>query len=402
MNLLLVADGHYYQTPDGTVYADSVFDYTFYKRYLQTFDHVYGVVRARKVDEAPKGKKLASGEGVSFLTLPVFQGPFQYAMKYLAIHRTVNEICNDPKYDCAIFRLPASTANIFSEIYSKTGKSFAVEIVTDPWVNFGPRAEGIKFLNKIYQREWTNVVKNMCAKADGASYVTEQYLQKLYPPKANTDKTCFTASYSSVELADDTFGKARIWREGQKEFIVTHVSNYFNSYAKGQLTVMKAFKKVREDGYNVKVRFIGDGPLREEFVNKANELGIGDAVEFLGRMANGDEVRKRIADSDMLILPTYAEGLPRVLLEAMSIGLPCLSSPTCGIPEILKSEYLFDFDDYEGFAKGLERFVSNPELMSNVSAENLATAQNYKSSVLNGRRKVFYDQLKNKTLNLKK
>ena len=401
MNLLLVADGHYYQTPDGTVYSDSVFDYTFYKRYLQTFEHVYGVVRAKPVEEAPKGKKLASGEGVSFLTLPLFQGPFQYIMKYPSIRKTVKKICNDPKYDCAIFRLPASTANIFSEVFAKTGKPFAVEIVTDPWVNFGPRAEGIKVFNKIYQREWTNVVKKMCALADGASYVTERYLQNLYPPKAFTDPSCFTAAYSSVELADDSFGTARIWAEGQKEFIITHASNYFNSYAKGHLTVMKALQKVRKDGYNAKVRFIGDGPMRSEFEQKANELGIADSVEFLGRMANGDEVRKRIADSDMLILPTYAEGLPRVLLEAMSIGLPCLSSPICGIPEILKPEYLYDFDDYEGFASGIEKFVSNPQLMTQVSAENLQTAQKYNSSTLNQRRKDFYDKLKEKTLSRK-
>ena len=94
MNLLLVADGHYYQTPDGTVYADSVFDYTFYKRYLMTFEHVYAVVRARQVDEAPKGKKLASGEGVSFLNMPVFQGPWQYAKNYFKIRNFVKEICN--------------------------------------------------------------------------------------------------------------------------------------------------------------------------------------------------------------------------------------------------------------------------------------------------------------------
>lgn len=398
MNLLLVADGHYFQTPDGIVYADSVFDYTFYKRYLQTFDQVYAVVRARKVEKVPNGKKMASGEGVSFLTLPIFHGPFQYVMKYLAIRRDVNRICNDPKYDCAIFRLPASTANIFAEVFSRTGKPFAVEIVTDPWVNFGPRAEGIKFLNKIYQREWTNVVKKMCTTADGASYVTERYLQELYNPRAYFDKNCFTSFYSSVELADDTFGHARIWRKGQTEFIITHASNYFNSWAKGQKTVMLALKKVREDGYNVKVQFIGDGPLRGEFERTAKKLGVDNFVNFLGRMANGDEVRKRIADSDMLILPTYAEGLPRVLLEAMSVGLPCLSSPICGIPEILKSEYLFDFDDYEGFAKGIERFVANPDLMTKVSSENLQISQNYRSSVLNQRRKNFFDQLKNKTL----
>ena len=41
MNVLVVADGHYYITPNGDVYADSVYDYNFYKRYLMSFDHVY-------------------------------------------------------------------------------------------------------------------------------------------------------------------------------------------------------------------------------------------------------------------------------------------------------------------------------------------------------------------------
>ena len=396
MNLLLVADGHYYQTPDGTVYADSVFDYTFYKRYLMTFEHVYAVVRARQVDEVPKGKKLASGEGASFLNMPVFQGPWQYAKNYFKIRNFVKEICNDPKYDCAIFRLPASTSNIFANIFSKTKKPFAVEIVIDPWVNFGPRAEGFRLFNMIYQREWTNVVKTMCAKADGASYVTSKYLQKLYPPRAYNDETCFTANYSSVELADGSFAEPRTWAADQKEFVITHASNYFNSYAKGHLTVIKALQLVRQQGVNARVCFIGDGPLREEFAQKASELGVGDYVDFTGRLANGDEVRKVMKSSDLFILPTYAEGIPRVLLEAMSMGLPCLSSPICGIPEVLKPEYLYDFDDYEGFAKGITNLFTNPALMASVSIENLEMAKDFRSSVLNERRKKFYDQLKAK------
>lgn len=396
MNLLLVADGHYYQTPDGKVYADSVFDYTFYKRYLSSFEHIYAVVRAKPVQDAPKGKKLASGEGVSFLYMPVFQGPFQYVMRYCKIRRFVSQVCNDSKYDCAIFRLPASTSNIFAKFFSRTAKPFAVEVVIDPWENFGPRADGLRILNKFYQKEWTNVVTSMCAKADGASYVTKYYLQKRYPPRAYNDETCFTSNYSSVELADDSYASPRSWNETQKEFVITHASNYFNSYAKGHLTVMKALQIVRSHGINARIRFIGDGPLREEFVKKAEELGIEEYIEFTGRLANGDEVREVMRFSDLFILPTYAEGIPRVLLEAMSIGLPCLSSPICGIPEVLNSEYLFDFDDYEGFAKGIENFFTNTALMAKASNENLAMSKNFCSSILNERRKKFYDRLKDK------
>ena len=70
MDVMVVADGHYYQTSDGTVYADSVYDYTFYKRYLQAFDHVYAVARIKKLECAPEGKKVSSGPGVTFLPLP--------------------------------------------------------------------------------------------------------------------------------------------------------------------------------------------------------------------------------------------------------------------------------------------------------------------------------------------
>ena len=120
-------------------------------------------------------------------------------------------------------------------------------------------------------------------------------------------------------------------------------------------------------------------------------LSIEKQVLFPGWRSDALEL---LAISDVFASVSLREGLPMSLLEAMSIGLPCLSSPICGIPEILKPEYLYDFDDYEGFASGIEKFISNPQLMTEVSAENLQTAQKYNSSTLNQRRKEFYDKLK--------
>ncbi|MBP3440227.1 MAG: glycosyltransferase family 4 protein [Tidjanibacter sp.] len=392
MNVLVVADGHYYITPDGTVYADSVYDYKFYARYLQVFDHVYAAIRAIEVKEAPIGKKLCSGEGVSFLLLPYYKGPIEYIKRYFSIRKVVKEYCE--KYECAIFRIPAATSNIFCRCFAKTKKPFAVEVVVDPWENFGKRAGGNPIIRTIVRHNWTNIVKRMCAKADGASYVTTNYLQSKYPPRAKNDNAAFTESYSSVELPDNSFAASKVWDDRQKSFYISHVANYFSGYGKGHLTLMKALKILREKSFDVKIRFVGDGPKRQEFEEYAQLLGIADSVEFTGRLADGNEVRKVIANTDIFALPTFAEGLPRALLEAMSEGIPCLSSPTCGIPEVLSAEYLYDFDDYEGFAKGIEHFITNPPLMTKASSDNLAMAKRFSSSQLSNRRTKFYYNLR--------
>ncbi len=159
MDLLLVADGHYYRTPNGDIYVESVFDYNFYKRYLNVFDAVYAVARIKDISEIPKDKKMCSGPGVNFLDFPLYQGPWQYAQKYFEIKKIAKEYCY--KFDCAIFRLPGATANIMCEEYQKTGKPFAVEIVIDPWENFAP-GSGTGILRPIIRRSWTNLVKKMC------------------------------------------------------------------------------------------------------------------------------------------------------------------------------------------------------------------------------------------------
>jgi len=246
MNVLVVADGHYFQTPDGTVYAESVFDYTFYKRYLLTFDHVYAAVRLVQIDETPSNMKKSSGEGLTFLPIPSYRGPKEYIRKYREISRCVKKYCEE--YDCAIFRIPAATSNIFCKKYVRRKKPFAVEVVIDPWENFGPGATGNRFMLFVVRRNWTNLVKKMCREANGASYVTEKYLQNRYPPRAFSDKSgkFFTEFYSSVELPDDSFELPRKWDNNKSIYWISHVANSFTGYGKGHITLMNAVKEVNQ------------------------------------------------------------------------------------------------------------------------------------------------------------
>lgn len=89
MKVLVVADGHYYIDKEKKVYVESVFDYSFYARYLSVFEEVYAIVRAEKVNEAPKGCKLASGPNVHFLPIPPSRGVKQYLKNYTKTRKLV-------------------------------------------------------------------------------------------------------------------------------------------------------------------------------------------------------------------------------------------------------------------------------------------------------------------------
>ena len=80
---------------------------------------------------------------------------------------------------------------------------------------------------------------------------------------------------------------------------------------------------------------VGDGPLRAELDIMVARLGLGEVVTFLGRLPEA-ETRAAIADSDALVLPSFMEGLPIVLMEAMALGKPVIATRVAGIPELVR------------------------------------------------------------------
>lgn len=392
MDLLLVADGHYFRDKHGDVYVETTYDYQFYSRYLAVFDKVYAVVRIENIDKASPKLKKCSGTNLEFLELPAFTGPWEYIKHFPHLKKLAKQYSQ--KASCGIFRLPAATANFMCKSFSKTKKPFAVEIVVDPWENFAPGSIR-SILRPVIRYTWTKLVKDMCKKANGASYVTQNYLQEKYPCAADLKKNSasFKSWYSSVELPDDEFAQPRKY-ELKKTWTIIHVANTFADYGKGHIPLMNALKIVRRKGYDVQIEFVGDGSKKDEFIQYAKSQNISDAVKFLGRLPSGDRVRQQMKKADLFVFPTKAEGLPRALLEAMSVGLPCLSSPTCGIPEVLDKKYLYQYEDYNGFASGIIDFIENPLKMEQASSENIVIAKHFSSSVLNKRRKEFYEQLK--------
>lgn len=391
MKVLVVADGHYYMDKSGRVYADSTYDYDFYKRYLDVFDEVAAVVRMDTESEIPKRAKLCSGEGVTFMSVPPSKGVAQYFKSVFKTKALIKKYIQD--FDCAIFRVTGVIPNAVAKQYMKTGRKYAAEVVVDPWGYFS-KGTVTGITRPLVRIGWTAALKKICRRAIGVSYVTERYLQKHYPCKALLGKAgYFTSSYSSVELPDDTFKEPRLHTKKDK-YVISHVTNSFTTYGKGHVPLMKAIGLLIKRGYDIDAVFVGDGPLKGNFEALARELGIDAHISFTGRLSNGNEVRKVITNSDLFVFPTRAEGLPRVVLEAMAEGLPVISAPVCGIPEILPEDCLVEYDDYEKLADTIGAVLDNPQKMDSLSKRNLEVSRQFSSSKLREQRKAFYRQLR--------
>jgi len=124
------------------------------------------------------------------------------------------------------------------------------------------------------------------------------------------------------------------------------------------------------------VYLAGEGPLRDELKQLAASIGLSDRVRFVGRIAK-DQVHLWMGAADIFVLPSYSEGRPNVVLEAMATGTPVVATAVNGAMELIadgEDGLLFAPGDVSGLAACLDRLLREPEL-----AESLST---------NGPRKV--------------
>jgi glycosyltransferase involved in cell wall biosynthesis len=104
--------------------------------------------------------------------------------------------------------------------------------------------------------------------------------------------------------------------------------------AKGQALLIQACARLRDAGVDFQLDLVGDGPDRDRIADAISRHGLSDRVQMRGAMTQQD-VREAMAAADVFVLPSLAEGIPVVLMEAMSSGLPCVSTPVNGIPELI-------------------------------------------------------------------
>ncbi len=124
---------------------------------------------------------------------------------------------------------------------------------------------------------------------------------------------------------------------------------------------VEAFAGVRDEYPDAELYLCGDGSLRENLRAQATELGVGDAVTFLGHVAY-DEMPKVYRSADVLVLPSRAEGLPRTVLEAFASKTPAVTSDLEHVkPIVEQAGETVPVGDVAAFKRAVERLFADSE-----------------------------------------
>ena len=357
-----------------------------WKRYLQVFGEV--IVVGRLFPQEDQDALPVEGPGVRFFPLPAYTGPREYLLRRRELRRRLEEVCSS---DCAyILRVPGSIGNLLWSQLRRKGYPYAVEVVGDPYDVFA--AGSVRHPLRPFLRFWMpRQLRRQCQEAQAAAYVTEGALQRRYPCPQ------YMGSYSSVTLPDEAFVQSPRSRpeNGSRTQLIT--VGDMNQLYKAPHVLIDAVARCVHSGLDLGLTMVGKGTYLEWLRKRAAQMGIGNRVEFTGRLPGGAPVRDALDRADLFVLPSYQEGLPRAMIEAMARGLPCIGSSVGGIGELLEPDALVRPGDSRELAVKIADVVTNSTRMAAMSARNLVRARLYRSAALQERRVAFYRIVRDRT-----
>jgi glycosyltransferase involved in cell wall biosynthesis len=405
MRLVITSEHRFSLASDASVWTKTTYDFSFWERYLQVFDSVRIVARARYDPDIHYTCKKVTGPGVEFWPVPFYLGPEQFLLQRRAIRKALWSAVGDS--DALLCRVSSPLADELLPLFWKTNRPYGLEVVGDPYEALGPRTIQHP-LRPLFRLRAARCLRAQCARAVAVAYVTREQLQKKYPCPAHSvgisdvaqlDFTstpkAFTTNYSSISCEDADFvAHSREFRIRQRPRIL-FVGSLAQMY-KGPDILLHAVKLLVSE-IAPEVVIVGDGKYRARLQRLTAKLGISEHVQFLGELPSGQRVRDQLDNATLFVMPSRTEGLPRAMIEAMTRALPCVGTKVGGIPELLNDEDLVDAEDIRGLANKIKEVVGDPIRLSAMSRRNLRRAQEYRPEILEKRRTEFYRFLRQAT-----
>ena len=169
-------------------------------------------------------------------------------------------------------------------------------------------------------------------------------------------------------VTPERYGRADIPRGKQLIFVGRLAA------VKGLPILIEAFARVRALHPEAQLSIVGDGPERGAAEARVASLDLGAAVTFHGSQSS-DAVAELLARADVMVLPSFAEGVPVVLMEAMASTLPVVASRVAGVQELVEdgvSGYAVPPGDIETLVARIDTLLSDPGLCARMGAAGRA------------------------------
>lgn len=387
MKTLFVHD-HIFKRQAGYFFSSGGLPKSIWSRYTSVLDNITVVARdGGGLEYEEKGFTLSSADGVRFHLLPNISDFKSFLLGNKGVSQAARNLVG--QHDAVIARLPSRLGSLFITEAIRQNKPYAIEVVGCPWDalwNYG----GLK--GKMFAPYAALELKKLVKSSRFTLYVTDRFLQSRYPAHKNAVTTsCSNVEISSVQKDVLTRRLENIANKVPGHTIVFgQIANYSSKY-KGIEVAIKALKKANLPNWVFKVLGSGDPSF---YKNIAEELDVADKVHFVGSLPSGGPVFDWLDSIDIYLHPSFQEGLPRALIEAMSRGVPALATKIAGIPELLNDSEMIVPGDHDALAEKILILSNDKNMQVTLAQKNFDTAKGYYKEILEARRMSFWQQFR--------
>lgn len=381
--ILFVHDGPMYYNAQNNTYLGVHYDDRLIERYSFFGQKISFLMRLKPIlhKESQKYSPIKSPY-FSFIEIPNYKS----IKSYFANVRIAKKIIEDAveNHDIIIIRLPSSAGVIALKKARKINKPVLVEFVAcvyDALWNYDWRG---KLMAHYKLRKYKKLMKHNTH----TIYVTQEFLQSRYPSSGSS------IGCSDVEIP--AFENS-VLEKRLKKIRITKVPYVLGTIAaldvpyKGQKDVIRAIGMLKKQGILFEYKLVGQGDATslEEAIKKFN---VEDLVEIIGPLPH-HEIFNFLEDIDVYIQPSKQEGLPRVMIEAMSKACPALGARTAGIPELIANECIFE----PGIISQICEKLTNIDQiwLQSQATLNFENSQEFDAENLYKKRRKFYDRFLN-------
>ncbi len=387
MKVLYVSVERRYQYYAGKYYVQGIEDIDFFIRYLDAFDFINVIARVEKVNKKPKGYKLFEHDSIKIVPIFTVKTGIINLIQIVKLAKSIKK-----KNAFSILRTPGVFSYILSIYYKFYKINYSLEVVTNP-LQEAKSLTKHNLINYFLSKIFITIFKMQLNKCNYASFVTNFEIQKLFLNSEEINSKKFNSSYSSINLDEYDFANTSLMKNRIRHYDSLGKINLLfigvlDRPFKG-LDIFINLLNILPENYSATI--VGDGYLINKYKKMAQDLNLSERITFKGYVSDKQMKKKIMTSADIFLLTSRREGLPRVVIEAMAWGLPCVCSDVSGVRELIDNNYIFPINDYISAKKIICNLT--PESLINMSNENIQKAISYKDIFLTKRRFDFYQKV---------
>jgi len=373
---------------DGILYTSGNLNSKLWNRYLSHFDTVTVIGRCIKADDTSR-YNTAEYKNVNFNLFDNVAGGADYFKKRKEIEVKLKKEISS--HDVIIMRFPATISIFAAQYCKKKDIPYVAEVVGCSWDgnwNYGGLAPKIVAPYSFIHMK--KAVKNAFA----SIYVTRYFLQNRYPTNSKIVANASNVILNFIEQSALPKRIDKINNSSENSIHIGIIGDISVKY-KGYDILLKAIKKLPSAiQKKITISFVGGGnPSYLKSIIEKNNLT--SQAKILGKLKAGEEVFNFLDTLDLYVHPSRQEGLPRVVIEAMSRACPVLSSSVAGTPELIDEKYMHKPGDYVKLSNDILYLANNKIKLKEIAKINFEKSKEYLFETLEQRRSIFFSEIAN-------